>query len=183
MSLPEKYIAVFCSANDVDKKYTEPAKQFSSLLVKNGYHLVWGGSDEGLMKTVASEVQKAGGKIVGISMEVVKHTARKNANEMIIVKTLGERKALMLERSDAIVMMVGGIGTLDEVMEMVELKKHDLHNKPIVLLNTERFYEGLKMQLEKMRDEGFMHKPLEALVYFADTPSAAIDYINKNLES
>lgn len=176
-----KYIAIFCSANDVAEKYTEPARQFARLMVKNGYHLIWGGSDIGLMKTIASEVQEAGGKIVGISMEVVKDVARKNADEMIIAKTLGERKAFMLERSHALVMLVGGIGTLDEVMEMVELKKHHLHTKPIVLMNSANFYEGLKIQLQKMKDEGFMHRPLEELIYIADTPPEAIDYINKHV--
>lgn len=182
MSMDTKYIAIFCSANDVDTKYTEPAKQFANLMVKNGYHLVWGGSDIGLMKTIASEVQDAGGRIVGISMEAVKNVARKNADEMIIAKTLGDRKALMLERSQAIVMLVGGIGTLDEVTEMVELKKHHLHNKPIVLLNSANFYEGLKIQLQKMKNEGFMHRPLEELIYIADTPEAAIEHINQHIE-
>ena len=114
-------------------------------------------------------------------MEAVKDVARKDADEMIIAKTLGERKALLLERSHAVVMLVGGIGTLDEVMEMVELKKHHLHNKPIVLLNSANFYEGLKIQLQKMEDEGFMQRPLEELIHFTDTPAEAINYINKHL--
>lgn len=176
-----KYIAVFCSANDLDKKYTDSAKEFAKLLAKNKYHLVWGGSNHGLMKIMASGVQAGGGKIVGVSMEILKQHVRKEADEMIIAKDLGERKATILKRSDGLVMLVGGIGTLDEVTEILELKKHQIHNKPIVILNTDNFYEGLKVQLQKMKDEGFLTRPLEKLVYFANSPQEVIDYLNKKL--
>lgn len=176
-----KYIAVFCSANDLDKKYTDSAKEFAKLLAKNSYNLVWGGSDKGLMQIMASGVQAGGGKIVGVSMELLRASARKEADEMIIAKDLGERKAMMLKRSDAIVMLVGGIGTLDEITEILELKKHGIHSKPIIILNTENFYEGLKGQLQKMEDEGFLTKPLEEFVFFADSPQQVIYYLNKEL--
>lgn len=177
-----KYIAVFCSANDLEEKYTKPAKEFAQLIAKNGFNLVWGGSDRGLMKIIASGVKDAGGKIVGISMELLKHQARKEADEMIIAKDLTERKATILARSDAIAVLVGGIGTLDEVTEFLELKKHSIHNKPIVVLNTENFYQGLKVQLQKMKDDGFIEKPLDELIHFADSPEEAINYINERLK-
>ena len=176
-----KYIAVFCSANDLEEKYVKPAKEFARLVVKHNFDLIWGGSDKGLMKAIASEVQEGGGKIIGISMELLKEAARKDADEMIIAKDLRERKATMLKRADAIAVLVGGIGTLDEITEILELKKHGLHNKPIVILNTENFYEGLKVQLQKMKDDGFLTKPLPELIYFANTPQKAIDYINDSL--
>lgn len=176
-----KHIAVFCSANEAKNMYTKPAKEFARLLVKHKYHLIWGGSDSGLMKTVASEVQAAGGKIIGISMELLRHAARKNADEMVTAKDLGERKKTMLRRADAFVLLVGGLGTLDEITEILELKKHGLHSKPVVVLNTENFYSGLKAQLKKMKDEGFLTKPLPELLYFAVTPQEAIDYINNSL--
>lgn len=176
-----KYIAVFCSANELGEKYTTPAKKFAKLLAENKYNLVWGGSDRGLMKIMASGVSEGGGKIVGISMELLKHHARKEADEMIIAKDLGERKAIILKRSDAIVVLVGGIGTLDEITEILELKKHQVHNKPVIILNTENFYEGLKVQLEKMEDEGFLIRPLKELIYFADQPEEVMEYLDKNL--
>lgn len=177
-----KYISVFCSANDLEEKYTKPAKEFARLLVENGYHLVWGGSDKGLMKIIASSVQEAGGKIVGVSMELLKKHVREGADEMIIEKDLATRKATILKRSDAIVLLVGGLGSLDEVTEILELKKHNIHNKPVVVLNTENFYEGLKVQLQKMKDDGFIAKPLDELIYFADTPKEAINHINQKLQ-
>lgn len=177
-----KYIAVFCSANDLEEKYTKPAKEFAKLFAENKYNLIWGGSNHGLMKIMADGVQQGGGKIVGISMKILRKYIRKEADETIIVRDLGERKALILKRSDAIVVLMGGVGTLDEMTEIMELKKHQIHNKPIVILNTRNFYKGLKMQFEKMEKEGFLPRPLQELLYFADTPNEAITYLNKELK-
>jgi uncharacterized protein (TIGR00730 family) len=176
-----KTITIFCSASDLENKYVKPAEEFARLLPRNGYDLVWGGSNTGLMKAVASAVKKSGGKLIGVSVEFYKHLLREDADEKIIAKTLGERKATMLLRGDAIAVLVGGIGTLDEVTEVIELRKQGHHNKPIVILNTENFYEGLKMQLQKMKNDGFIPNNLDELVYFADTPQEAINYINNAL--
>lgn len=177
----EKYIAIFCSAQDLDQKYVKPAKEFAKKLAKHGYHLVWGGTNSGLMEVIASNVQEGGGKLYGVSVEFLRHKTRKNADEMIVAVDLNERKAKMLVRCDAIAVLVGGTGTLDEATDVIELRKQNIHNKPVVILNTENFYEGLKVQLQKMKDDGFIKRPLEGLIFFADTPQEAIDYIDENL--
>jgi len=176
-----KTITVFCSASDLDKKYVDEAEEFGRLMVKNGYDLVWGGSDRGLMKVVASSVQKAGGKIIGITTEMFKDSRRRNADEIIITATLSERKTQLLERGGAIVLMVGGIGSIDEITHILELKKHKKHGKPIVVLDTDGFYQGLKIQMQRMEKEGFLPRKLDELVYFADSPQEAIDYLNDSL--
>lgn len=162
-------------------KYTKPAEEFASLIARHGYSLVWGGSDKGLMNIVATAVQKGGGKLFGVSMEFFKDVARENADEMVIAKDLGERKSLMLAKCEAIVVLIGGLGTFDEVAQILELKNLGIHEKPIVILNTENFYEGLKVQLQKMKDDGFVHHQLDELVYFADTPNEAMQYIDDKL--
>ena len=176
-----KNIAIFCSASDLEEKYIKPAQEFAVLLAENGHHLIWGGSDKGLMKIIASTFKDNGRQLIGVSIPAYKDFARKDADEMIIAKTLGERKALILERCDIAVALVGGIGTLDEVTEIIELRKQKHHNKPIVVLNTDNFYEGLKTQLNKMHADGFIPVNLEDLVHFADTPQDAISYIEKAL--
>lgn len=175
-----KTVCVFCSANEVEEKYIKDTKILGQLMVKNGYDLVWGGSNKGLMKVVADAVQNAGGKIIGITMEMLKHKRRMNANEMIITKDLPERKSLLLKRANAIVLLVGGIGSLDEVTEILEYKKHDIHKKPIVVLNTDNFYGGLKMQFQRMKKDGFLTKELDELIYFANNPKDALAYINNS---
>ncbi|MFC9996058.1 TIGR00730 family Rossman fold protein [Nocardia sp. NPDC127526] len=172
-------ICVFLSAADLDERYTAPAREFAELIGKGGHTLVWGGSDVGLMKVVADGVQEAGGRLVGVSVEFLRHKARARADEMVIAGDLAERKALLLARADAVVIMVGGTGTLDEATEILELKKHGLHDKPVVLLNTAGFYDGLREQLERMEAESFLPRPLAELVRFADDGAEAIAYLER----
>jgi uncharacterized protein (TIGR00730 family) len=172
-------ICVFCSAADLDERYIRPAREFAELIGKGGHTLIWGGSDVGLMKVVADGVQKSGGRLVGVSVEFLSHKARTGVDEMVIAKDLAERKAQMLARSDAIVIMVGGTGTLDEATEILELKKHRMHTKPVVLLNAAGFYDGLKEQFERMEGEGFLPVPLTELVFFAEDGVAALAYLEE----
>lgn len=184
-------VCVFCAANDLNEKYTEPAKKLAKLLAEAGHTLVWGGSNVGLMKIMADGVQNGGGKIIGISLEYYKANARPNADKMIIAKTLGERKAQLLEHADIIVNLVGGLGTLDEMTEIIELKKQNHHNKMSIILNTDGFYDGLKMQLERIYSEGFISakehndsnkRPLTDFVRFADTPEDVMKIIGESAQ-
>ena len=174
-------ICVFLSAADLDDRYTRPAREFAELLGKGGHTLVWGGSDVGLMKVVADGVQEAGGRLVGVSVDFLAATARANADEMTITKDLAERKALLLAKSDAIVVMVGGTGTLDEATEILELKKHGKHAKPVVVLNTAGFYDGLKTQFQRMEDEGFLPRPLVDLAFFAEDGRTALAHLESEI--
>jgi len=176
-----KSICVFCSVNDVDQIYVDKAREFATLMVAHGYSLVWGGTNKGIMKVMADTVQAAGGKIFGITMELLKSAARKNADEMIVAKDLATRKSLFLKRSDALVLLVGGIGSLDEVTEMLEYKKHHVHNKPIVVLNTNGFYGDLEKQFARMKSEGFITQNLDDLIRFAKTPKEVISIIDSAL--
>jgi uncharacterized protein (TIGR00730 family) len=89
-------------------------------------------------------------------VEFLSARVRHRADEMIVARDLAERKKLLLEKADAVVIMVGGTGTLDEATEILELKKHGHTDKPVVLLNTAGFYDGLKEQFRRMDDEGFL---------------------------
>jgi uncharacterized protein (TIGR00730 family) len=170
-------ILVFCSANDLADKYTNPTKELAKLIAENGHNLVWGGSDSGLMGVIANETQKAGGKIIGVSVESLDEFTHKNADEMTVAKSLPERKAIMMEKADAIIALVGGLGTLDEIAEVIELKKHGWLNKSFVIMDTENFYQGLKTQIQVMIDEGFITRPLEDFLHFTSSPKETIDYL------
>ncbi|MFI6641085.1 TIGR00730 family Rossman fold protein [Streptomyces sp. NPDC050504] len=173
-------ICVFLSAADLDERYVRPAREFAELIGKGGHTLVWGGSDVGLMKVVADGVEAAGGRLVGVSVDFLADRARPGVDEMVIAGDLAERKALLLEKSDAIVVMVGGTGTLDEATEVLELKKHAKHTKPVVLLNTAGFYDGLKLQFQRMEEEGFLPIPLTDLVFFAEDGVAALAHLEES---
>ncbi|MFF3890517.1 TIGR00730 family Rossman fold protein [Streptomyces sp. NPDC001914] len=173
-------ICVFLSAADLDDRYTRPAREFAELLGKGGHTLVWGGSDVGLMKVVADGVQQAGGRLVGVSVDFLSAKARPDADEMVVARDLAERKALLLAKADAVVVMVGGTGTLDEATEMLELKKHGKTEKPVVVLNTAGFYDGLKEQFRRMDTEGFLPRPLTDLVFFAEEPVGALAHLEES---
>lgn len=170
-------ICVFLSAADLPERYTGPARDFAERLGRAGHTLVWGGSDAGLMKVVADGVQNAGGRLCGVSVAFLRGVARPNADEMVFAADLAERKKLLLEKADAVVIMVGGTGTLDEATEILELKKHGHTDKPVVLLNTAGFYDGLAQQFRRMEDEGFLARPLAELMFFADSPADALAYL------
>ena len=171
-------ICVFLSAADLDERYTGPARDFAERLGKGGHTLVWGGSDVGLMKVAGRrrprQRRPAG---AGCRSEFLSAKVRAEADEMVVAADLAERKKLLLEKADAVVVMVGGTGTLDEATEILELKKHGHTAKPIVLLNTAGFYDGLKQQFQRMEAEGFLPLPLADLVRFADEPAEALAYL------
>ncbi|GAA2778376.1 TIGR00730 family Rossman fold protein [Kitasatospora sp. CM 4170] len=170
-------ITVFCSAYSLDDRYTAPAAEFARLLGEGGHTLVWGGSNAGLMGLLADGVKAAGGRLVGVQVELLKHKGYDGADEFVVTRDLAERKAQLLMRADAVVVLVGGLGTLDEVTEVLELKKHALHEKPVVVLDTEGFYAGLRTQLERMDAEGFLPRPLGELITFADTPAEVFEQL------
>lgn len=177
-----KYICVFCSALDVGPIYQEAAESFGKLLASHGYGLVWGGSNTGLMKTVADSVEADGGALYGVSVEVLKDVARKGAQEMIVASDLNERKKLMREKADAFVALVGGTGTLDELSELIEQKILGYHDKPIVIVNTNNFYHGLLSQYETMRKEGFLKEDLQEVFVVVDSPQDAMLYLHEILQ-
>ncbi|WP_037572631.1 LOG family protein [Phaeacidiphilus oryzae] len=170
-------ITVFCAANEIEERYTRPALEFARLLGAGGHTLVWGGSDSGLMGDLARGVRGAGGKLVGITVEFLAHKAFEGADEMVVTPNLGARKGQLLGRGDAIVVLVGGMGTLDEVTEILELKKHGHHAKPIVFLDTEGFYDGLRAQLRRMDVDGFLPIPSAQLAAFTSDPAEVLDLL------
>ncbi|HWP61743.1 MAG TPA: TIGR00730 family Rossman fold protein [Candidatus Paceibacterota bacterium] len=173
-------ICVFSSGAELEETYTKPAETFARLLAQNGHSLVCGASDRGMMKVVADTASQLGAHITGITTKMLAYQARGDKQELLIEEDLGARKAQMQKRSDAFAALPGGLGTLDEIAEMMELKKHRVHDKPIVFLNTAGFYEGLKMQLERMEQQNFLPRPLRELVFFATTPEEAMEYIERN---
>ena len=147
------------------------------LIAEGGHTYVYGGADRGLMKVLANIVESNGGKIIGVSFEFLRKETRKGNHELIIEKDLVTRKATIISRSDAFIVLPGGIGTLDEITEILELKKHRLHDKPIAILNTNGFYDGLEMQFERMSTGGFLPGGLSEYLFFAQKPQEAMNYL------
>lgn len=170
-------ICVFCSANEVEEKYVAAARELGKLIGDGKHTYIYGGSDSGLMKVIADTVEENGGTIVGVSFELLRDRVRKGNHKVIIEKNLAARKAKIISESDAFVVLPGGLGTLDEITEILELKKHQVHRKPIVIVNVDGFYQSLQEHLSRMEREGFLPKKLAEYLFFADTPQEAMRYI------
>lgn len=174
----ERYLTVFCSAKDVDELYVREAEKFADLMLRYHYHLVWGGSNVGIMNVISERIKMGGGKLIGVTVDFLKNVARADCDKLYVMPTIGERKRILLERGDAIVTLAGGIGTIAEVTEIIDLKKMGRHEKPIVIVNTNHLYDGLLLELDTMEKQKFLPVPLEKLVHFAPTPEFAMAYLN-----
>lgn len=176
-------ICVFLSSADLNARYTDAARELGRLIADGGHTLVWGGSDVGLMKVLADAVDAAGGRLIGVSVDFLAAKARplQPPNALTVTANLAERKAALLARSDAFVIMVGGTGTLDEATEVLELRKHAVHAKPVVVLNTDGFYDGLRRQFVRMDAEGFLPIPLARLCRFVDRPAQVLAAVQHDL--
>lgn len=154
-----KSVCVFCgSSSGGNIIYSEVAKQLGQLFIKEGITLVYGGAKVGLMGVIADEVLNHGGKVTGVIPDFFsdKEIAHTRLTELIFVKSMAERKAVLAEISDAFIAMPGGFGTLDELFEMMTASQLDLHKKPVGLLNVNNFYDALINQVDKMEEEEFM---------------------------
>jgi len=154
----QKLLCVYCSSSDrLDPKYAAAAEQLGHELVAHGYGLVYGGGKTGLMGAVARGTKAAGGRVVGVIPEFMKarELAYDEADELVTVVTMRERKLLMEARADAFVTLPGGFGTLEEIMEILTLRQLDVVRKPCVIYNQDGFYDDLIRLFEKMLAEKF----------------------------
>lgn len=170
-------IAVFCSQYEVAEKYKKVAEEITQLIAAHKHSLVFGGIAEGLMGIVARGAHAGGSRVIGVTREQIRDRVYANANEIHIVENAYEMNLGIIERADAIIVLAGGIGTLNELTEMIRMIKNGVHQKPVVIMNTDNFYEGLRVQLNKMHEEGFLRDDVMQSVQFVSTPRKGMDLI------
>jgi uncharacterized protein (TIGR00730 family) len=154
-----KNIAVYCgSSAGTDPIYREQAAMLGTILAEKGIRIIYGGGRIGLMGVLAGAALEAGGKVTGIlpGFLQIKEVAHPGLTEMIPVKSMHERKALIEQRSDGAIALPGGFGTLDELFEMLTWGQLGLHSKPVALFNINGFFDPLLLTMEKMVNEGFL---------------------------
>ena len=170
-------ICVFCaSSNSVNGEYALAARETGALIGRRNHTLIYGGSNLGLMRLVARSVQDNGGKVVGILPEIFKHLAYRE-DELVIVEDLRKRKKVMESRSDAFLVLPGGFGTLDELADLFVERQLKLHQKPVAIINTNKFYSNLMAHFEKMYTEGFAPLDNRNIYSMVNTPLDALEFI------
>ena len=177
-----KSICVFCSSsNSIDDVYFETATDLGHRIGQLGLDLVYGGASIGLMGAIARATHEKGGRVLGVIPEFFrdkdKNFEYSKADELIIVETMRIRKAVMDERADAFIALPGGIGTLEEVIEILSMKQLGLTEKPLVFVNTNNFYDGLISNLRKMVSLKFVKSSTLELFAVCPDPSSALEFI------
>ncbi|MEC9348291.1 MAG: TIGR00730 family Rossman fold protein [Planctomycetota bacterium] len=169
-------ICVFCaSSNDASPRYLEVARKLGRLMVERDHTLIYGGGSVGLMGELAREVQQGGGRVVGVIPERLstEEIAFEAAEELLVTADMAERKNIMIERAEAFICLPGAFGTLDEMLEIITLKQLDYHDKPIVLVNTDGFYDTLLGFFRRLEEERLIYKEcLELYGAVSDVESA-----------
>ena len=167
-----KSITVFCGARTgSDSMYVDAATQLGQSLAKQNIQLVYGGADLGLMGAVANGALEQNGKVIGVLPDFLKtrEIAHKNLTELIIVKSMHERKTRMNELCDGIIALPGGFGTIEELFEMLTWVQLGLQKKPIGLLNVDGYFDSLMSFIEKMITSGFLREIDQELLIVRDS--------------
>jgi uncharacterized protein (TIGR00730 family) len=173
-------IAVFCaSSSGTNPAYQAAAEQLGHALASRGIGLVYGGSNVGLMKAVAEACMTSGGKVIGVIPEVLVEleVAHRGITELHITSTMHTRKALIGEKADAFVALPGGFGTFEELFEVLAWHTLKLHAKPILLLNTNGFYDKLLVFLDHCVAEGLLKPRNRELLLVANMVEEALDLL------
>jgi len=156
-------LCVYCgSASGRDPSYVKAAEALGTAMAHRGIRLIYGGGTRGIMGAVSDAVIAAGGQVTGIiprfliDMEATE-SELKRLDELVITEDMHERKHMMFERSDAFVALPGGIGTLEELVEIMTWGQLGRHRKPIAIANVDGFWDPFSKLLEHMREAGFIH--------------------------
>ena len=168
-----KSIAVYCgAANGAKPLYADAARVLARVLVEHNIALVYGGGKVGLMGVIADEVLRLGGEATGVIPRalVEREVGHAGLTRLFVVKDMHERKAMMAQLSDGFIAMPGGMGTLEELFEMLTWAQLGIHAKPVGLLNVNGFYDGLVAFVAHQHAAGFVRADHVALMMFEAAP-------------
>lgn len=177
-------ICVYCaSSSKIDQAYFEATERLAKILVKSDVEVVYGGGGHGLMGKLADTVLAEGGKIKGIMPQFMNEVewAHKKVTDMEFTATMHERKSKFLENTDALIALPGGTGTLEELLEAITLKRLGQFTKPIIILNTNGYYDPLQTMLQRCVSENFL-RPIHAEMWtFVQQPEEIMSAINQSM--
>ena len=174
-----KSVCLFCGSSDLsDPAYTAAARAFGEQTAQAGWRLVYGGGGVGLMGASARAAHEAGGRVLGVMPGFLRSRERLfDEVETLIVPSMHERKTIMYDQSDAFVVAPGGVGTLEEAIEILSWKRLDLHAKPVIFLNLNGFWDALLAVMEHGIEEGMTPASFRQAWVVCDTVAEAIETV------
>jgi len=173
-------ICVYCASSaTIDESYFKATEKLAVSFIDNKIEVIYGGGAVGLMGKLADTILENGGKIKGIMPKFMDEVewGHKKVTDFELTETMHERKAKLLEGVDGLVALPGGSGTLEELLEAITLKRLGQFTKPIIILNTNGFYNPLKEMLERCVDQNFMNEKHLEMWQFIDRPEDVFDAI------
>ncbi|MCW2522786.1 MAG: hypothetical protein JWO63_1121 [Frankiales bacterium] len=178
--MTSRRVCVFCGASSGNsEKYSRLASELGAALAGAGLGLVFGAGGVGIMGAVSNAVLAAGGEAVGVIPQALfdREAGRRDLTELHVVATMHERKALMHELSAAFVVLPGGLGTMEEFFEVLTWAQLGFHDKPIIVLDVDGFYQPLVELLDHALASGFMAPADRRLVTVVDTADAVVELL------
>jgi hypothetical protein len=175
-----KRICVFCGASPGnDPRHAEAARALGRAIAARGLELVYGGGSVGLMGTVADAALAAGARVTGVIPEVlqIRELAHRGLSDLRVVGSMHERKALMAELSDGFVALPGGMGTLEELSEVLTWAQLGLHARPVGLLDVGGYYRPLVAFFDQAVSSGFLRPAHRAILQEAEAPERLLDLL------
>lgn len=179
-----KSVCVYCGSRaGAMPAYAADAKALGRALAAEGWRLVYGAGDIGLMGEIARAAQTAGGDTFGVIPRhlVDREVGKTDLTRYVVTETMHERKKVMIMNADAVVVLPGGAGSLDELFEALTWRQLRLHDKPIVILNTDGYWTPLKALIEHVIDQGFADASLAGFLTWADSADAAMTHLRAAL--
>lgn len=172
-----KNLCVFCGSASGKARYADVAKELGEELAARGFGMVYGGAKVGLMGIVADAARRGGAPTIGVIPGFLagKEIAHEGLSELHRVETMHQRKALMADRASAFVALPGGLGTLDELFEILTWAQLGLHTKPVVLLNAFGYFDALLAFLAHAETEGLLRPEHRAALRVVQSPAAVLD--------
>lgn len=165
-------IGIFCSASgNIDKMYFDMAGRISKWMGETGKTLVYGGASLGLMECVAQAVKTNGGHIIGVVPAKLEENGKVSAlpDRIINTRNLSDRKDMIVEESDVLVALPGGVGTLDEIFHVMAAASIGYHHKKVIFYNEDGFYDTLLKALKEIEEKGFARQPFSTYYDVANT--------------
>jgi uncharacterized protein (TIGR00730 family) len=180
VSVVIRNVTVYCSSRDnLAPAYYHAGAALGRAIAESGWKLVYGGNSLGLMKTVADAVRAAGGGVIGITPQLFVDSGcdDKDCEELIVTPCMRQRKELLETRGDAFIALPGGLGTFEELIEILAAKSLKLHDKPVVLLNIESYFDPLVQMLGHGIEQGFISARTRNLYHLASSVDDAIAHL------
>ena len=175
-----KNISIFCGAHEgKNPKYAQSAKIISEAIAKKGINVVFGGGNVGLMKIISDTALDNGVEVLGISLKSLHalELANPRLNEIVVTDTLLDRKDEFMSRSDAFIVLPGGVGSLDELAEIMASNQLGIINKPVGILNTEGYYDHLLKWFDNAVEEGFISSANLKELLVSDNPEELVELV------